>query len=110
MFDDTTHSVCSFDFGDEQFSSVPLPPLDRSTDFRKYGQISAGLVGGSLCLYDQTFNDQSDVWVMKKYGWPIYTRDASNPYSFFLVWYVPIHFLDNGAFLFLFHTSSSKFP
>lgn len=64
-----THSVCSFDFGNEQFSSVPLPPLDRSIDFRKYGQISAGPVGGSLCLYDQTFNDQSDVWVMKKYGW-----------------------------------------
>ncbi|XP_057491016.1 F-box protein At3g07870-like [Actinidia eriantha] len=57
-------SICSFDVEKELFQAFPAPPgLSRGTLYK-----SLGLLGGCLCVCDNSSDSDLVVWTMKEYG------------------------------------------
>ncbi|XP_057481275.1 F-box protein At3g07870-like [Actinidia eriantha] len=61
---ESPESICSFDVEKELFQAFPAPPcLSRGTLYKSFG-----LLGGCLCVCDNSSDSEFVVWTMKEYG------------------------------------------
>ncbi|PIA63944.1 hypothetical protein AQUCO_00201335v1 [Aquilegia coerulea] len=61
--------ITAFDMGREEFQVVPLPPdFTTNTLDCQSSELSIGELGGQLCLFAYSVDNQFEVWVMKDYG------------------------------------------
>ncbi|GMH11001.1 hypothetical protein Nepgr_012842 [Nepenthes gracilis] len=102
--------ICSFDFVNENFTSIPQPPIFSFDQRNKYHWSNLGILRGclSICAIDaRVFRPDVQVWVMEEYGVPeswvkkLSIRDPAvdwwDPYR----WIQVTNFLKNGKILIL---------
>ncbi|XP_059650503.1 F-box protein At3g07870-like [Cornus florida] len=105
--------IVSFSFDDEQFQSVPPPPLknhdanwDRLSMMRN---VSMGVLEDCLCICEAS--NYINIWVLKEYGVPeswtkMFSIDTLTDDRWPIGLYQPINYLEEGAVMFYYFTSS----
>lgn len=97
--------IVAFDFKEEQFSVISLPPHfgEAHKEKENLRNVNMGVLGGCLSVCDVTFWDHFDIWVMKEYGDPTsWTKEhVICAHSGGL--HRPIKFLENGDILMIYN-------
>ncbi|KAK9292742.1 hypothetical protein L1049_020722 [Liquidambar formosana] len=68
--DNSSKLICAFDIGNEQFKTIPLPPISFSEQGRAIDWSNLGVLGGCLYIYagEKDVPQFVEIWVMKEYG------------------------------------------
>ncbi|KAE8037813.1 hypothetical protein FH972_010369 [Carpinus fangiana] len=105
---DTANSpavIVAFNFEEEQFSLISLPPHFGETHKEKENlhYMNMGVLGGCLSVCDATFWDHFDIWVMKEYGDPTSWTKEHVICAHSGCLHRPIKFLENGDILMIYN-------
>jgi F-box interacting protein len=97
--------IVAFDFEEEQFSVISLPPHFGETHKERENlhNMNMGVLGGCLSVCDVTFWDHFDIWVMKEYGDPTSWTKEHVICAHSGCLHRPIKFLENGDILMIYN-------
>ncbi|KAL5721717.1 hypothetical protein ACHQM5_005326 [Ranunculus cassubicifolius] len=103
-FQDPYELIFCFDMENEGFDIVSTPRSFRETslDSDSY-ELHLGELGGRLCLFDYSFENRCEVWLMKKYGvgdsWRKDYIISRNVFGSRKVYFKPLKLMVNGNIL-----------